>query len=158
MTEPIKFWKIYENGIKLPCGEYSNFARYPFDVGGVHYKTSEHYFQCMKFAPGPDRDEVLKANKPSDAAAIGRDRARPLRKDWEEVKDDVMYQAIKYKFEKYPKLQELLLSTGDREIIENSPIDSYWGCGADGLGKNMLGKLLMKLRTELRNEQTRIDT
>lgn len=46
----------------------------------------------------------------------------------------------------------------DREIVEDSPIDSYWGCGADGLGKNMLGKLLMKLREELKNEQKRVDT
>ncbi len=43
-----------------------------------------------------------------------------------------------------------LLATGDEELIENAPNDYYWGCGADGTGLNMTGKLLMELRTELR--------
>ena len=42
-----------------------------------------------------------------------------------------------------------LLSTGERKLIEDSPVDYYWGCGEDGSGVNMLGKLLMELRTEL---------
>jgi len=69
--------------------------------------------------------------------------------DWEEVKDGIMLDALRLKFTQHSELKELLLSTGDEEIIEDSPIDSYWGCGSDGEGKNMLGKLLMKLRSEL---------
>jgi len=45
----------------------------------------------------------------------------------------------------------VLLSTGDEQIIENSPIDYYWGCGADGSGKNMLGQVLMEIREILRD-------
>jgi predicted NAD-dependent protein-ADP-ribosyltransferase YbiA (DUF1768 family) len=49
------------------------------------------------------------------------------------------------------------LATGDEEIIENSPIDSYWGCGADGQGKNMLGKILMETRDILRERAAKAD-
>jgi predicted NAD-dependent protein-ADP-ribosyltransferase YbiA (DUF1768 family) len=49
-------------------------------------------------------------------------------------------------------MSKCLLETGDREIIENSPVDSYWGIGPDGRGENMVGKILMRLRKELKNE------
>ncbi|KKL76505.1 hypothetical protein LCGC14_2044250, partial [marine sediment metagenome] len=74
----------------------------------------------------------------------------PLRRDWESIKEGVMYDAIKAKFTQHEDLREILLSTGDAKIIENSPIDKYWGCGKKGTGKNRLGVLLMRLRNELR--------
>ncbi|HEY9873856.1 MAG TPA: NADAR family protein, partial [Candidatus Obscuribacterales bacterium] len=74
------------------------------------------------------------------------DRTRPLRRDWEEVKDDVMRRGVLCKFETHADIREVLLSTGDKLIVENSPIDYYWGCGADGSGKNKLGQILMEVR------------
>ena len=62
-------------------------------------------------------------------------------------------EALAHKFYAYSELRKLLLSTGDREIIEDSPLDSYWGCGKDGKGGNMLGKLLTRVRTEIREEE-----
>ena len=55
----------------------------------------------------------------------------------------------KAKFTQHPKLKKVLLDTGDRKIVEHTKRDSYWGDGGDGSGKNMLGILLMKLRSEL---------
>jgi N-glycosidase YbiA len=81
----------------------------------------------------------------------------PLRADWEAVKDDVMRKAVLRKFERHAALRAVLLDTGDEEIIENSPIDPYWGCGADGLGLNMLGKILMETRTALREGAAETD-
>ena len=121
--DPVKFWRTHSEGKRITWGEFSNFAKFPFTVDGVKYATSEHYFQCMKYPPGEHRDAVLEAVKPGEAAAVGRDRSRPLRSDWEKVKDDVMYEALQHKFAAYPDLVKLLLSTGDREIIEDSPID-----------------------------------
>jgi ribA/ribD-fused uncharacterized protein len=86
------------------------------------------------------------------AARMGRSRERPLRRDWEDVKDDVMREALRAKFTQHENLRSLLLGTGNAEIIEHTSNDAYWGDGADGSGKNMLGKLLMELRAELRNE------
>ncbi len=70
---------------------------------------------------------------------MGRERTRPLRADWEQVKDDIMQKAVLRKFETHGDIREILLSTKDAEIVENSPIDYYWGCGANGSGKNRLG-------------------
>lgn len=82
---------------------------------------------------------------------MGRDRTRPLRPDWEQVKDDIMRRAVIRKFQTHADIREVLLATGDELIIENSPIDYYWGCGADGSGKNMLGQILMEVREFLRH-------
>ncbi|MBC8100979.1 MAG: NADAR family protein [Cytophagales bacterium] len=80
---------------------------------------------------------------------MGRDRSRPLRPDWGEVKEDAMRRALAAKFAAHPDLRVLLLSTGSEEIVENAPGDFYWGAGRDGTGKNRLGALLMELRAAL---------
>ena len=77
---------------------------------------------------------------------MGRERSRPLRPDWEQVKDDIMRKAVLRKFETHADIREVLLSTGNELIVENAPGDYYWGCGADGSGKNRLGQILMEVR------------
>jgi N-glycosidase YbiA len=135
-----------------PYEEFSNFSRHGFELDGKYWKTSEHYFQAMKFAGTEYEEKVRNAPTPKEAANLGRQRDWPLRKDWESVKDDVMRCAVRQKFLTHPELKELLLSTGEEEIVENAPGDYYWGCGKDGTGKNILGKILMELRTHLRAE------
>ncbi len=61
-----------------------------------------------------------------------------------------MREALTAKFRQNPELLEQLLATGDAELVENSPVDYFWGIGADGSGKNTLGKLLMEVRAALR--------
>lgn len=73
-----------------------------------------------------------------------------IRPDWDQVKDDVMREAVWAKFTQHPHLQQLLLDTGDLNIAENSPRDSYWGLGSDGQGLNRLGKILMEVRSRLK--------
>lgn len=58
---------------------------------------------------------------------MGRDHKHPLRSDWEEVKDKIMQQAVLRKFETHTDIREILLATSDELIVENSPIDYYWG-------------------------------
>ena len=82
---------------------------------------------------------------------MGRDRSHVLRHDWELVKDSIMSKGLLQKFSTHTDIKEILLSTGDNYIVENSPIDYYWGCGEDKSGKNMLGKLLVSIRNILRN-------
>lgn len=71
-----------------------------------------------------------------------------VRADWESVKTDVMYTALKCKFSIYPHLKSMLLSTVGCVLVEASPHDLFWGGGRDGEGLNYLGRLLMKLRSE----------
>jgi hypothetical protein len=118
-------------------------------IDGVIYPTVEHYFQSMKFE-GTGYDEYIRNLRyPSETAREGKRRDLPLRPDWEEVKEDIMYKALKVKFNNYT-LQKKLLETGNKELVEDSPYDSYWGVGRNGTGKNRLGILLMKLREELK--------
>ena len=93
---------------------------------------------------------IRKAETPRQAKNLGRDRSIPLRSDWEQVKDEVMRLPVRAKFETHREARETLLATGEEEIIEDSPTDYYWDCGADGTGKNMLGRILMEVRAELR--------
>jgi hypothetical protein len=103
----------------------------------------------MKFE-GTEYEEYIRTlNYPSETAREGKRRDLPLRKDWEEVKEDVMYRALKAKFHNF-HMWKKLMETGDKELIEDSPYDYYWGIGRNGTGKNRLGILLMKVREELR--------
>jgi len=137
-----------------PFGEFSNFSPHPFELEGRVWPTSEHYFQAQKF-PGTEHEEAIRLGKsPMIAARMGRSRERPLRADWEAVKDDIMRAALYAKFTQHPGLRSLLLQTGDAELIEHTKNDSYWGDGGDGTGKNRLGQLLMELRTQFRNESS----
>ena len=143
----------FYSALESPYECFSNFSPHGFVIAGVYYKTSEHYFQAMKFARSPqDMQAVIRASTPKLAATIGRDRKRPLRRDWESVKDGIMRQGVLAKFEAHPDIRQILLDTGDEPIVENAPHDYYWGCGTDGTGKNMLGKILVETRAILRQK------
>jgi ribA/ribD-fused uncharacterized protein len=145
---------IYFYGSKeQPYGCFSNFSAHGFELDGLWWPTSEHYFQAQKFAGTPHVEEVRRAQSPKQAAMRGRSRARPLRADWEEMKDEVMRRGVLRKFETHADLYAVLLGTGDEEIVENAPGDYYWGCGADGSGKNRLGQILMEVRAILRERE-----
>jgi len=136
---------------EVPYGPFSNFLRrHPITMDGVVWPSSEHYYQAMKFLEPEHRERVRAAAIPMVAALIGRDTTLPLRSDWERVKDFVMYQAVLAKFTQYPELADLLLSTGEEEIIEHTVNDKYWADNGDYTGKNMLGQILMMVRTSLR--------
>jgi ribA/ribD-fused uncharacterized protein len=142
----ICFYRLNE-----PYGEFSNFSPHPFELKGKAWPTTEHYFQAQKFAGTEHEEAVRQAKSPMIAARMGRSRERPLRPDWEAVKDDIMREALEAKFSQHPGMHSLLLETGDAELIEHTRNDSYWGDGGDGSGKNRLGHLLMELRTKLRH-------
>ncbi|HEV2655167.1 MAG TPA: NADAR family protein, partial [Ktedonobacteraceae bacterium] len=142
----IYFYTTHEE----PYGCFSNFSRHGIEMDGVWWPTTEHYFQAQKFAGTPYVAQIQRALTPKQAAEMGRKRALPLRPDWEQVKDRVMFDAVLRKFETHKELRVLLLSTDDEEIVESAPGDYYWGCGADGSGQNKLGKILMEVRNVLR--------
>jgi ribA/ribD-fused uncharacterized protein len=144
----IKFYKL-----KDPFGCFSNFSRHPILLKGILWATNEHYFQAHKQIGTERYLQIAYAASPRIAADMGRDRTYPLRSDWEQVKDSIMKEAVVAKVQQHPEVLKKLMETGDEEIIEDSPIDYYWGCGADGTGKNVLGKILMEVREELKTER-----
>jgi ribA/ribD-fused uncharacterized protein len=141
---------IYFYRVDEPYGAFSNFAKYSFQADGKYWPTSEHYFQAQKFSGTLHEEAVRQASTARRAAEMGRDSGLPLRNDWQAVRLDVMRTALRHKFSNHPALVELLLATGDEEIIERTTDDYYWGCGSDSSGMNMLGRLLMELREAYR--------
>ncbi|ABD55714.1 NADAR family protein [Jannaschia sp. CCS1] len=129
--------------------EFSNFAPFGVEMEGVYWRTVEHYFQAMKFDDATHRERIRTARKPKDAKASGMTRAVALRADWDEVKDAIMQAAVFRKFQTHAVPRDLLLGTGSAQIVENAPMDAYWGCGPDGRGLNKLGRILMDVRDSL---------
>lgn len=143
---------VYFYGQTEPYAEFSNFAPFGIAADDVWWPTVEHYFQAQKFHDLSYREKIRKANKPKDAKALGLTRKIPIREDWERIKDEIMHGAVAKKFATHDGPRALLLSTGDAPIVENAPMDYYWGCGADGTGENKLGRILMRVRSELRHQ------
>jgi ribA/ribD-fused uncharacterized protein len=140
-------------GVADQYGEFSNFAPFPITLRGKVWPTSEHYFQAQKYAGTEHAEAIRRTRSPMIAARMGRDRKKPLRRDWEAVRNDIMRDAVRAKFTQHPELATLLLGTGDAVLIEHTAKDSYWGDGGDGTGKNLLGQILMHLRDELREAE-----
>lgn len=138
---------------ETPFGVFSNFLRgHPITLKGKSWPTSEHYYQAQKFVDTEHEESVRLTKDPAEAAAMGRDKKRPLRKDWNEVKNDIMREAIHAKFTQYQTLKDILLASGNLEIVEHTTNDRYWADGGNGSGQNWLGKLLMELREELKKD------
>ena len=125
----------------------SNFYSVPVKHGFLTFTNTEAAFHSEKC---PVRAGEFTKLNPSEAKRLGR-RVR-LRSDWEQVKDQVMLDVVRAKFDQHPDLAQKLLATGDEELVEgNDWGDIYWGV-YKGHGKNMLGKIRMRVRAELRGE------
>ncbi|MGB2926416.1 MAG: NADAR family protein [Limnothrix sp.] len=145
----IYFYKAYD-----PYGCFSNFSPHPIQQNGHHWPTVEHFYQAQKFASTADAaiiPKIHQAPTPEAAAAIGRSTQYSPRHDWPDIKQDIMWQGLLSKFSSHADIAQILINTENATIIENSPVDYYWGCGADGKGHNHLGKLLMAVREILRD-------
>lgn len=145
MTEAIEFYSVSGD-----YGCFSNFSPHPVRLDGKNWPTTEHYFQGQKFEDAKHVEAIRRAKSPMIAARLGRSRKKKLRSDWESVKDDVMRRAVRAKFEQHDELRAILVETGDATLVEHTTNDSYWGDGGDGSGRNMLGRILMEVRSELR--------
>lgn len=124
------------------------------------YFTTENAYQAAKTLYLEERDAISRM-KPGDAKRYAKNKV-VLRSDWEQIKVPLMLDLLRQKF-KYPLLRMLLLKTGNQDIIEgNTWHDNIWGVcmchnctiryGDTMEPGNMLGKLLMQVREEIRNE------
>lgn len=144
----IKFYKVNDQ-----YGCFSNFSKHSFIIDGVLYKTAEHYFQSKKFEGTKFEKEIILAQTPMIAAKMGRDKNKPLRENWEYIKDKIMYEAVIAKFKANEDIKNTLILTKEELIVEATSNDYYWGEGSLGTGKNMLGKILMEVRDTLKREE-----
>lgn len=131
----------------------SNFYPAPVNLDGETYPSSENAYQAAKSL----NDDERRAFRGNVSAALSKKMGKKLklRPDWEEVKRDIMKKIVLNKFTYHPSLKEKLLATGDAELIEgNTWGDTFFGV-CNGVGQNQLGKILMEVREELRNEKAK---
>jgi ribA/ribD-fused uncharacterized protein len=117
-------------------------------LDGKEYLTVEHWFQSQKFINPELQEKIRLAPTPQKAKFLGKQRDSSFLSNWDTLREDVLYKGLKAKFEQNIVLYTKLLATGDQELKEDSSWDSYWGIGRSGQGKNRMGYLLMKLRSE----------
>ena len=131
-------------------GQYyflSNFYEAPVTWDGLTYPNNEAAFQSAKLEDRRAREQFVNLD-PSSAKRLGR--RIQLRPDWEQIKYNVMQEICIAKFTQNKDLRERLLATGDKYLEEgNTWGDTVWGT-VDGKGLNMLGKILMQVRDQLR--------
>jgi ribA/ribD-fused uncharacterized protein len=126
----------------------SNFVECSVDFEGINFPSTEHAYVAAKTLDLELRKEISqRTNTAGQVKRLGR--ALTLRPDWEEIKIDVMHDLLMQKFAREP-FRSLLLSTKDSYLEEtNHWGDVVWGV-CNGVGENNLGKLLMKIRKDLR--------
>ncbi len=157
VVEEIRFYRASDK----PYGAFSNLFRRPIMFEGETYETSEHAYQAGK----PRRPAVKKWLMAAPSPALLAMAAHGLyywdiAPGWSQTKFDRMRRVLAAKFTQHDDLRELLLSTGDAILIETATVDNdvnrLWG-QVNGIGQNMLGIMLMDLRSELRNPTKLLD-
>lgn len=160
-TEQEEFFFFWET--KSP---FSQWHPVGFEIGGIQYKTAEHYMmwgKAMLFGDEETAAEILEAKHPRDVKALGRKVKNFESKLWEEQCQNIVYQGNYAKFTQNPEMRKALRDTGRMELVEAAPNDKIWGIGmtADDPralhretwdGQNLLGVVLTSLREKLRFE------
>lgn len=116
---------------------------------GLTYPTVEHAYQACKFPDGSGPHEACRtAATPGEAKRLGRQPG--CRPDWTKIRVDVMRRLLRKKFAPGSELARKLVATGEAELVEeNQWNDTFWGV-CRGKGQNVMGRLLMEVRAELR--------
>ncbi len=132
---------------------FSNFAAFRLDWAGHRFGTSEEAYHWEKF-PSDPQTRFLILNAPSAHAAfkLAEERKALRRADWDDVKIEIMKLILRAKAFQHEYVKRKLLATGNRELIEDSWRDDFWGWGPNKDGKNTLGRLWMEIRDEIRRD------
>jgi ribA/ribD-fused uncharacterized protein len=145
--------------------EFSSMHEAPIQIDGTTFPTAEHYYQWSKakqFGDGEIQAKIMKTASAKSVKSYGKKVKNFNDEAWNERKDQVMRVAVKAKFMQHPELLKKLRDTGTRPIAEADPRGKYWGIGTSAdtskakdperwPGKNVLGKILMELRSELKD-------
>lgn len=136
---------FYEN--EFYC--LSNFSSFAVEENNVIYMTAEHLYHCKKFDDQEIIEKILNSRSAHDAQKIAIQNKDKVRKDWNDIRVKIMKDILLLKLHQHPYVNKKLLETKDREIIENSWRDDFWGWGENKDGQNNLGKLWMEIRDKL---------
>jgi ribA/ribD-fused uncharacterized protein len=145
---------------------FSQWFPSPFVVDGITYKTCEHWMMAQKATLFQDKEifnKIIQAKKPGEVKELGRQIKNFDQSKWDETKYEIVKKGNICKFQQNQIFEEYLLGTGDRVLVESSPVDTIWGVGLtkdarsiedpnQWRGQNLLGFALMEVRDFLRNK------
>ena len=129
---------------------FSNFSSFAIEWKGVLWPTSEHVYHSEKFDNEDLKNQIRNARSAHEALKLAQANIGKYRKNWDSIKLDIMKQILRAKVDQHPYVKKKLLETGDKELVEDSWRDAYWGWGPNKDGENHLGKLWMEVRAELK--------
>lgn len=146
-NDEIRFYRANEK----PYGPFSNLYKCPAEFEGRIYPTAEHAYQAGKAAKPAVREWILAAPSPSLAAMAAHGLYTwDVVPNWSKIKFDRMRGVLLAKFTQHPQLRALLIETNDKRLVEvgtvNNAVNRLWG-EVNGVGQNMLGQMLMELRS-----------
>lgn len=132
---------------------FDNFSSFPIEYKGKIYPTSEHAFQSVQFIKtSPQLAEAIRNTKSAhEAQKLAEENTDKRDASWDKNKLNIMKEILYCKIEQHPYVKKKLLQSKEREIIEDSWRDDYWGWGENKKGKNWLGRLWMDIREEIMN-------
>ncbi|MBK7036301.1 MAG: NADAR family protein [Bacteroidetes bacterium] len=161
----IYFWG-HTNKLNVDVGKFcfSQWFESPFTVDNRTYKTTEHWMMSQKALLFDDKanfEKILAAESPGEAKELGRQVLGFDEQTWNNKRFEIVKIGNIHKFNQNPKLADYLIKTGDRVLIEASPVDNIWGIGLsqyikdiDNIyawpGLNLLGFVLMEVRDFLK--------
>lgn len=131
----------------------SNFAAFAVEWRGRLWQTSEHAYQAAKFMENNPEiaEEIQKSLSAHEAKKIAEKNKDKISNDWGSRKISIMEDICLAKLRRHKYIQEKLLQTEGKEIVEDSPEDDFWGWGPNRDGRNELGKIWMRLRENFKS-------
>jgi len=158
---------VFFSGKEPTNKEFSSEYETEFTMEGHTFKSAEHAFQAYKAQTFGDMEifqKILKAKSAQSAKAFGKKVKDFDETEWNAKREDVMREILRAKFTQNPELRKKLLETENKVLAEANPRDSFWGIGTSATtsiaknpakwkGENVLGELLMQLRTSLQMEE-----
>lgn len=137
----------------------SNFSAFALMWKGIKFDTSEAAYHWEKFNDDSSywvRDRIQLAMSAHVAFKLAEESRELRRKDWDKIKVGIMCEILWAKVQQHEYVLRKLLATGERELVEDSWRDTYWGIGPKGDGMNMLGKLWMGIRGSIQANGGRV--
>ena len=147
-----------------PPAVFCQWTPSKFVVDGVWYSCAEQYMMAEKARLFEDEDvrvQILATDSPRAHKKLGRKVKGFVGEVWEAQRSEIVYRGSLAKFGQNPHILAQLLATGEKTLVEASPLDTIWGIGLDAVdeaaqdpsrwkGLNLLGEALMRVRAELR--------
>lgn len=129
-------------------------SNHPFFLDDYQWPTAEHYYQALKFNHLDYQKKIREAPSPLQARKLGNRWFKRKRSDFKKVRTTLMVRAMYTKCKAHIDVRTALLDSADQPLAESSFSDYFWGCGRDGRGENQFGKVLMRVRAKLMEEQS----